>query len=577
MELVESQRGGASQQTRHIPYRDSRLTFLLQDSLGGNAKSLIIANVSSSSLCAAETSSTLQFVSRAKCIKNKASINLLYRGDVALLQKEIIRLNTELDALRRGPGSQNEALAAAMTENKELRVRVEKMARCLEEDELRIGGLAAENARLKRDKLKIESRLEEVMEGKEKDNLTWKLEAEEAQGEVKRHEARILKLEGEVEDALHHARAAEQERDHQSDDLTAQIRSLEDRLAGEAARADAIKEAMSLQSLKMSEDAREAVANERTRGEVILSSFKAEVEEQLLEMEGLRSEEVSALEDELMKLRGAHAQEKACLMHDKVEMEGEMRSELEALRVKLEQVERQRADLKFESEGRIEALESEVKSAHDQRQQQVADLQEKIKGMEAEAQAAAEAKEARVRAEEIKERSASEREERLKQQLAEAEVVSQAAQKQIMSLSSLLSQAKAEISEKEGAIQSLQNERLSHRNTNLKQAKAFTEIMRLIEWATTPPGSSEGSPEPEATGGTSSAATASGAKKLRESLVGLLQHHHTPSSESSAGPIARDGIFLKSRLSLLARGEGDLTGEEDDLVSSPMVKNRRDQ
>ncbi|KAL6762902.1 kinesin motor domain-containing protein, partial [Haematococcus lacustris] len=62
-ELVDSQRRGSGR-SKHIPYRDSRLTFLLQDSLGGNAKTMIIANISPSSLNAAETSSTLAFVQR---------------------------------------------------------------------------------------------------------------------------------------------------------------------------------------------------------------------------------------------------------------------------------------------------------------------------------------------------------------------------------------------------------------------------------------------------------------------------------------------------------------------------------
>ena len=36
---------------KHIPYRDSKLTFVLKDSLGGNSKTYMIANVSESSLC----------------------------------------------------------------------------------------------------------------------------------------------------------------------------------------------------------------------------------------------------------------------------------------------------------------------------------------------------------------------------------------------------------------------------------------------------------------------------------------------------------------------------------------------
>lgn len=186
MELVESQRSG--RKGRHVPYRDSRLTFLLQvgfrdckdgrelgvscgwskvcasvhrsgvsvvghsqhcacailrwlgsdgpcgavcatshpphppsqDSLGGNAKTMIIANISPSSVCAQETLSTLYFVRRAKHIRNKATINIDTRGDVALLQKEIVRLNTELDNLRKG------FTDPAVQENKELRATLQE-------------------------------------------------------------------------------------------------------------------------------------------------------------------------------------------------------------------------------------------------------------------------------------------------------------------------------------------------------------------------------------------------------------------------------------------------------------------
>jgi len=45
--------------SRHVHYRDSKLTFLLRDSLGGNSKTLIVANISPSSLCYGETLSTL--------------------------------------------------------------------------------------------------------------------------------------------------------------------------------------------------------------------------------------------------------------------------------------------------------------------------------------------------------------------------------------------------------------------------------------------------------------------------------------------------------------------------------------
>ena len=71
---------------------DATSCFQLQDSLGGNAKTVIIANISPCQMCAQETLSTLQFASRAKHIRNKAVINQDTSGDVALLQREIIRL-----------------------------------------------------------------------------------------------------------------------------------------------------------------------------------------------------------------------------------------------------------------------------------------------------------------------------------------------------------------------------------------------------------------------------------------------------------------------------------------------------
>ncbi|CAH9125833.1 unnamed protein product [Cuscuta epithymum] len=86
---------------RHIPYRDSRLTYLLQDSLGGNSKTMIIANVSPSICCAAETLNTLKFAQRAKLIQNNAFVNEDSSADVVALQHQIRLLKEELSLLKR--------------------------------------------------------------------------------------------------------------------------------------------------------------------------------------------------------------------------------------------------------------------------------------------------------------------------------------------------------------------------------------------------------------------------------------------------------------------------------------------
>lgn len=61
--------------THHIPYRDSKLTRLLQDSLGGNAKTVMIANIGPADYNFDETINTLRYANRAKNIKNKPRIN----------------------------------------------------------------------------------------------------------------------------------------------------------------------------------------------------------------------------------------------------------------------------------------------------------------------------------------------------------------------------------------------------------------------------------------------------------------------------------------------------------------------
>ncbi|KAK3002205.1 hypothetical protein RJ639_020974 [Escallonia herrerae] len=84
----------------HVPYRDSKLTFLLQDSLGGNSKTIIIANISPSSCCSLETLSTLKFAQRAKFIKNHATVNEDASGDVLAMRMQIQQLKKEVSRLQ---------------------------------------------------------------------------------------------------------------------------------------------------------------------------------------------------------------------------------------------------------------------------------------------------------------------------------------------------------------------------------------------------------------------------------------------------------------------------------------------
>ena len=81
----------------HIPYRDSKLTRMLQDSLGGNTKTLMIANVGPADINFDETLSTLRYANRAKNIKNKPKINEDPKDAMLReFQEEIARLKAQL-------------------------------------------------------------------------------------------------------------------------------------------------------------------------------------------------------------------------------------------------------------------------------------------------------------------------------------------------------------------------------------------------------------------------------------------------------------------------------------------------
>lgn len=87
----------------HVPYRDSKLTRLLQDSLGGNSQTLMLACVSPADSNFQETLNTLKYANRARNIKNRVVINQDFAGnsvEVAQLRSQIARLKMELQAMR---------------------------------------------------------------------------------------------------------------------------------------------------------------------------------------------------------------------------------------------------------------------------------------------------------------------------------------------------------------------------------------------------------------------------------------------------------------------------------------------
>ncbi|KAK3151235.1 hypothetical protein QOZ80_3AG0243380 [Eleusine coracana subsp. coracana] len=115
----------------HVPYRDSKLTRLLRESLGGKAKTCIIATVSPSVHCLEETLVTLDYASRAKSIRNKPEANQKTSKYVILkdIYQEMERMKQDVKAAREKNGIYipNDRFALEEAEKKTMREKIEHL------------------------------------------------------------------------------------------------------------------------------------------------------------------------------------------------------------------------------------------------------------------------------------------------------------------------------------------------------------------------------------------------------------------------------------------------------------------
>ncbi|KAM8972094.1 kinesin-like protein KIF21A [Pelodytes ibericus] len=155
---VISALGDTSKKVTHVPYRDSKLTRLLQDSLGGNSQTVMIACVSPSDRDFMETLNTLKYANRARNIKNKVMINQDRTSQqINALRNEITRLQMELTEYKTGKRiideegveSINDMFhenAMLQTENNNLRMRIKAMQETIDALRTRITQLMSDQA-----------------------------------------------------------------------------------------------------------------------------------------------------------------------------------------------------------------------------------------------------------------------------------------------------------------------------------------------------------------------------------------------------------------------------------------------
>ncbi|XP_061778642.1 kinesin-like protein KIF21B isoform X4 [Nerophis ophidion] len=152
---VISALGDQTKKAGHVPYRDSKLTRLLQDSLGGNSRTVMIACVSPSDRDFMETLNTLKYANRARNIKNKVVVNQDKTSQqISALRAEIARLQLELMEYKAGKrvaceeGSEGysdlyQENAMFQRENDTLRLRVKAMQETIDHLNTRVTHLLA--------------------------------------------------------------------------------------------------------------------------------------------------------------------------------------------------------------------------------------------------------------------------------------------------------------------------------------------------------------------------------------------------------------------------------------------------
>jgi len=154
-----------------VPYRDSKLTRLLQDSLGGNSKTVMIACISPADINAEETINTLKYANRARNIQNKAVVNRdPATAEMQKLRSQLEQLQTELLFSRSGSAALEE-LQLLQKKVSLLELKNSELNNELKERELSCEQLAerARAAQLERDQLML--KIESARNGKSWDDI----------------------------------------------------------------------------------------------------------------------------------------------------------------------------------------------------------------------------------------------------------------------------------------------------------------------------------------------------------------------------------------------------------------------
>ncbi|CAR27056.1 hypothetical protein ZYGR_0I03290 [Zygosaccharomyces rouxii] len=133
----------------HVPFRESKLTRLLQDSLGGNTKTALIATISPAKINSEETCSTLQYASKAKNIKNRPQLRSFIMKDILVknITAELAKVKSDLLSTKL-----REGVYMSQDNYKEITNDLESYKTEIQESKRIIERLSSQNSLLLKDK-----------------------------------------------------------------------------------------------------------------------------------------------------------------------------------------------------------------------------------------------------------------------------------------------------------------------------------------------------------------------------------------------------------------------------------------
>eukprot|EP00201_Polytomella_parva_P015707 CAMPEP_0175058252 /NCGR_PEP_ID=MMETSP0052_2-20121109/11744_1 /TAXON_ID=51329 ORGANISM="Polytomella parva, Strain SAG 63-3" /NCGR_SAMPLE_ID=MMETSP0052_2 /ASSEMBLY_ACC=CAM_ASM_000194 /LENGTH=731 /DNA_ID=CAMNT_0016323611 /DNA_START=71 /DNA_END=2263 /DNA_ORIENTATION=+ len=328
--------------TGHVPYRDSKLTRLLQDSLGGNTKTVMVANLGPADWNYDETLSTLRYANRAKNIKNKPRINedpkdaMLreFQEEIANLKAQLAKSDSSQDSSRPTSGVKEEVVERIVTVPKALdHAFLEQMRQELEAQMRLELSAKSENAKL------TEAEIEQVK----------REAAERAKQEAARLESERLRMEEEAAKIQRKQKKIQDEMAKRAQDAE-QIRAEKEALA---------KRLKAMESKILKGDERGGLAEVTKKKEAELKRREEELERRRA-MEAKKANEIAALEEAQLA-----AEEKYSSKHEEADQKTK---KLKKLWKKFQEVNVEVEDMYKEFQREKEDLLESVRMLQDQMQ-----------------------------------------------------------------------------------------------------------------------------------------------------------------------------------------------------------------